>query len=64
MSVTGPRLRYRTPDDVRAIPNDQWERWICARAIPYLEFAAEKRCQQTMRSCASLGGKRVLRWLR
>ena len=62
MNRTG--LTYRTPADVRAIPNRQWERWICARAIPYHEFAAEKRTQQTMRSCAALAAKRVLRELR
>ena len=48
MSSTGPR--FRTPADVRAIPNDQWERWISGvEACPPTAFSAEAGCQMTVR---------------
>ena len=32
MNRTG--LRYRTPADVRAIPNEQWEEWLRGETLP------------------------------
>lgn len=36
MSVTG--LTYHTPADVRAIPQEQWERWIVTATTPTERF--------------------------
>lgn len=60
MSSTGPRIIYRTPDDVRAIPNETWERWIAARSIPWAAFAAESRTQRTMRWTLHCTARRML----
>lgn len=48
MSSTG--LKYRTPDEIRAIPNDQWERWL--NGLEYVAptaFSSEAKCQMTLR---------------
>ncbi len=47
MSSTG--LLYRTPADVRAIPNAQWERGHRDRFNPLPMFSAERRCQMALR---------------
>ena len=40
MSGTG-RPIYTTPTEVRAIPEDQWERWVRAGELPLTEFAPD-----------------------
>ena len=39
MSSTGPR--FRTPADVRAIPNEQIDEWVRAGTLPLHEFGPE-----------------------
>lgn len=60
MSSSGPRLRYRTAADVRAIPNDQWEQWISGvEACPPTAFSAEASCQMTVRYVAAATRRRM-----
>ena len=58
MSSTGPR--FRTAEDVRAIPNDQWEAWILGRDIPWRQFSAERNCQTVLRSVLRATARRML----
>lgn len=44
-----PGLRYRTPAEIRAIPNAQWERWLATDGVPWLSFAASADCQMALR---------------
>ena len=46
MSSTG--LTYRTPADVRAIPNGQIERWIREDSLPGPRFSPERWSQQVL----------------
>lgn len=42
-------MRYRTPADVRAIPNAQWERWVRGyESFPFSEFSSEWSVQKTV----------------
>jgi len=41
-------LVYRTPADVRAIPNAQIEQWIRDDSLPGPRFSSERRCQQVL----------------
>ena len=59
MSSTGLPL-YRTPTDVRAIPNDQWEAWIVGRDIPWRQFSAERGCQTVLRLVLRATARRML----
>lgn len=49
MSSTGPRFRYRTPADIRSIPNERWEDWLRTGTLPFQSFLAERSCQMTLR---------------
>ena len=60
MSSTGPRLRYRTPADIRAIPNGQWEQWVLARDVPWGAFSAERGCQTVLRLVLRATARRML----
>lgn len=40
---------YRTPAEIRAIPNEQWERWLRQRSVPWTQFAATPDCQRTLK---------------
>lgn len=48
MSSNG--LRYRTPADVRAIPNEQWEEWLHGETLPFPAFSAAREVQTTLRT--------------
>lgn len=44
-----PRVKYRTPADVRAIPNEQFERWVLGYdSFPFSEFSAALDVQDTL----------------
>lgn len=58
MSSTGPR--FRTPADVRAIPNDQWERWLRDNGVPFGAFAATFETQKTMRTLIEATRRRIV----
>lgn len=45
-----PQRRYRTPAEIRAIPNQQWEAWIRGNNLPFAAFSAAADCQQTLRA--------------
>ena len=49
MSSTGPRLVYRAPADVRAIPNATWDGWLGSGAVPWAMFSPERWTQRTLR---------------
>ena len=57
MSSTG--LMFRTAADVRAIPNQQWERWIETESVPFRAFASERRCQQVLRHVVKATRRRM-----
>lgn len=60
MSSSGRRLRYRTPADVRAIPNGQWERWVLEHeSFPFSGFSAERAVQKTVRTIFAATSRRV-----
>lgn len=59
MSSTG--LRFRTPADVRAIPNAQWERWHRENVNPLPWFSAERRCQMALRYTMQAHVRRIER---
>lgn len=59
MSSTGPRLRYRTAADVRAIPNQQWERWHRDGVNPLPMFSAEASCQMALRYAMQAHVRRI-----
>lgn len=61
MSDTGPRLTYRTPADVRAIPNAQWERWHRDGTNPLPAFSAEASCQMALRYAMQGHARRIER---
>ena len=43
------RLLFRTPADVRAIGNEQWEVWLRTSALPFISFAALPHTQMVLR---------------
>lgn len=49
MSDTRLRIRYRTPLEVRSIPNGLWDRWVAANEVPWQAFAATPAVQTTLR---------------
>jgi hypothetical protein len=60
MSSTGPRLRYRTAADVRAIPNEQWESWARGdEPFPGVAFSADRWAQRTLREILSATERRL-----
>lgn len=59
MDRTG--LMYRSCDDLRAIPNDQWEAWILADTVPWAAVPAERDCQRLTRRLVRLAARRIMR---
>ena len=53
MSDTGQiftdRILYRTPQQIRDIPNHQWEEWILSGELPFEKFSADRHCQAVLR---------------
>ena len=49
LSDLSPSKRYRTPAEIRAIPNGQWETWIRGNNLPFTSFSAAADCQKTLR---------------
>jgi hypothetical protein len=47
--MSGTALRLRAPADVRAIPSDEWERWLEAGTVPFVMFSAERWTQRVLR---------------
>lgn len=45
---TGPQIIYRTPAEVRAIPNAQWEDWLKTDSIPWSAFSSERWTQKAL----------------
>ena len=44
-----PSIKYRTPAEVRAIPNQQWERWVLGyESYPFSDFSAAGDVQETV----------------
>lgn len=44
-----PSVKYRTPAEVRAIPNEQWDRWVLGYdSFSGLEFSAASDVQETL----------------
>jgi len=54
-----PGLRYRTPAEIRAISNSQWERWLATDGVPWLAFAATPDCQMALRYVLKAHMRRV-----
>lgn len=52
-------MRYRTADDVRAIPNLQWAEWLRAGTLPFQEFSSERDCQTVLRHLIVAHGRRL-----
>jgi len=50
LSDLSPSKRYRTPAEVRAIPNEQWETWIRGNNLPFTSFSAASDCQECLRT--------------
>ena len=50
LSDLTPQRRYRTPAEIRAIPNQQWETWIRGNNLPFTAFSAEAACQKTLQT--------------
>lgn len=50
LSDLSPSKRYRTPAEVRAIPNAQWEAWIDGNNLPFTAFSASADCQEVLRT--------------
>lgn len=57
MSSTGPT--FRTPADVRAVPNEQWEQWLRTDAVPFRAFACERWTQRALREVVNATGRRL-----
>ena len=47
-SSTGPR--FRTPADVRAIPNERWEEWLRTDTLPFPAFYPTRGVQTVLRT--------------
>lgn len=56
MNRTGPT--FRTPADVRAIPNATWDEWLSADAVPWTAFSPERWTQRTLREIVKATGRR------
>ena len=50
LSDLSPSKRYRTPAEIRAIPNGQWESWIRGNNLPFTSFSAAADCQECLRT--------------
>lgn len=57
MSSTGQR--FRTPADVRAIPNAQWERWHADGTNPFPLFSADQLTQRCLRHVVKAHLRRI-----
>lgn len=58
MNRTG--LVYRTPADVRAIPNQRWEAWLRGHeAFPGAAFSADRWVQHTLREVLNATERRL-----
>jgi len=57
MSRTG--LVYRTPGDVRAISNAQWETWLRDEQVPWPAFSADAQTQMALRYVVKASGRRI-----
>jgi len=62
MSGTGPR--FRTPADVRAIPNEQWDAWFIACDFPWGDFSPERTVQIAFKHVRRAQARRVMAALR
>lgn len=58
-SSTGLLVRYTTPEQIRCIPNTQWEEWISTDTLPFNHFSAERHCQQTLRTIIKATRRRM-----
>jgi len=57
---TSTGLLYRTPADVRAIPNEQWERWLRGQEhVSPTAFSSEASCQMALRYVAKAHQRRI-----
>lgn len=55
-----PSIRYRTPADVRAIPNQQFDRWVLGyESFPFSEFSAAGDVQETLGAVIDAACRRV-----
>ena len=50
---------YRTPEEIRAIPNRQWEQWLREGTVPFLEFPASRECQAVLRGILNATHRRM-----
>jgi len=49
--MSGTGLMYRTPADVREIPNGQWDSWLRDGTVPWAAFAASAEVQMVLKWC-------------
>lgn len=54
-----PQRRYRTPAEIRAIPNEQWEAWIRGNSLPFTAFSASAECQKTLQTIVAATVRRM-----
>lgn len=54
-----PQRRYRTPAEIRAISNRQWEAWIRDNSLPFTAFSAEASCQKTLQTIVAATVRRM-----
>jgi hypothetical protein len=52
-------LTYRTPGDVRAIPNEQWGRWFTAGTNPLPLFSPDRHTQMCLRHVLKAHARRI-----
>ena len=59
LSDLSPAARYRTPAEIRAIPNEQWEAWIHGNNLPFTSFSAAAGCQECLRTIVKATVRRM-----
>jgi hypothetical protein len=56
--MSGTALSFRTPGDVRAIPNATWDAWYEQDTVPWRSFSAERWTQRALREIVRATGNR------
>lgn len=59
LSDLSPSKRYRTPAEIRSIPNEQWETWLRGNNLPFTSFSAAADCQEVLRTIVRATLKRM-----
>ena len=57
--MSGTGLRYRTPLEVRSIPNGLWEKWLRTDGVPWTAFSSDALTQKCLRHVVKANARRI-----